>query len=60
MRNYCATIKVTRFYEYELAFESTNFKQAFVDAETIIKDENFKDDFDEEEIKLVGVKHDAS
>jgi|TARA_R100001143_G_C3258268_1_gene86579 hypothetical protein len=58
MKNYIATVKVIR--HYEIGFDSPNFKQAFVDAETIIKDENFKDDFDEEEIKLVGVKHDAS
>ena len=53
MKNYIATVKVIR--HYEIGFDSPNFKQAFVDAETIIKDENFKDDFDEEEIKLVGV-----
>ena len=58
MKNYIATVKVIR--HYEIGFDSPNFKQAFVDAETIIKDENFKDDFDEEEIKLVGVKHDDS
>ena len=58
MKNYIATVKVIR--HYEIGFDSPNFKQAFVDAETIINDENFKDDFDEEEIKLVGVKHDAS
>ena len=58
MKNYIATVKVIR--HYGIGFDSPNFKQAFVDAETIIKDENFKDDFDEEEIKLVGVKHDAS
>jgi hypothetical protein len=58
MKNYIATVKVIR--HYEIGFDSPNFKQAFVDAETIIKDENFKDDFDEEEIKIVGVKHDAS
>ena len=60
MRNYCATIKVTRFYEYELAFESTNFKQAFVEAEKFIKDKTLNNDFERAEIKLVGVKHDAS
>ena len=49
MRNYAATVKVTRYYE--IGFDSPNFKQAFVDAETIIKDENFKDDFDKEEIR---------
>ena len=58
MKNYIATVKVIR--HYEIGFDSPNFNQAFVDAETIIKDENFKDDFDEEEIKIVGVKHDAS
>ena len=58
MKNYIATVKVIR--HYEIGFDSPNFKQAFVDAETIIKDENFKDDFDEEEIKIVGVKHDDS
>ena len=58
MKKYSATVKVIRYYE--IGFDSPNFKQAFVDAETIIKDENFKDDFDEEEIKLVGVKHNAS
>ena len=55
MRNYSATVKVIRYYE--IGFDSPNFKQAFVDVETIIKDEYFRDDFDKEEIELVGVKH---
>ena len=55
---YSATVKVIRYYE--IGFESTDFKQALLDAETIIEDENFKDDFDKEERKLVGVRHDDS
>jgi hypothetical protein len=54
-KNYSATVKVIRYYE--IGFDSPNFKQAFVDAETIIKDEYFRYDFDKEEIKLVGVRN---
>ncbi len=57
-KKYSATVKVIRYYE--IGFESPNFKQALLDAETIIEDENFKDDFDKEERKLVGVRHDDS
>ena len=56
MRNYAATVKVTRYYE--IGFDSTDFKQAIIDAETILETENFKDDFDKEDRKLVGVRHD--
>ena len=55
-RKYTATVKVIRFYK--IGFESPDFKQALLDAETIIKDEYFRDDFDKEEIKLAGVSHD--
>ena len=37
MKNYLATVKVTR--HYEIGFDSPDFKQALIDAETIIKDE---------------------
>jgi len=50
MRNYAATVKVTRYYE--IGFDSTDFKQALIDAETILETENLKDDFDKEEIKI--------
>ena len=58
MRNYAATVKVTRYYE--IGFDSPDFKQALIDAETILETENFKDDFDKEDRKLVGVRHDDS
>ena len=56
MRNYAATVKVTRYYE--IGFDSTDFKQALIDAETILETENLKDDFIHEEVKIVGVRHD--
>ena len=58
IKKYSATVKVIRYYE--IGFDSPNFKQAFVDAETIMNDEYFLDGFDKEEIELVGVKHDDS
>ena len=56
MKNYLTTVKVTRYYE--IGFESSDFKQAYIDAESIIEFENFKDDFIKENVKIVGVKHD--
>jgi|TARA_R110000824_G_scaffold309027_1_gene496450 hypothetical protein len=55
MKNYLTTVKVTRYYE--IGFESSDFKQAYIDAESIIEFENFKDDFIKENVKIVGVKH---
>ena len=56
MKNYLATVRVVR--HYEIGFESPNFKQAFKDAETIVCDDYFKDDFDKQESEIVGVRHD--
>ena len=58
MKKYLATVKVIR--HYEIGFESPDFKQALIDAETIAKTECFFHDFEKEEIKLVGVRHDGS
>ena len=55
MKNYIATVKVIR--HYEIGFDSPNFKQAFKDAETIVCDDYFKNDFDKQESKIVGVRH---
>ena len=56
MKKYLATVRVVR--HYEVGFESPDFKQAYIDAESIVEFANFKDDFIKQEIKLVGVKHD--
>ena len=62
MKDYLATVRVVR--HYEIGFESPNFKQAYIDAESIIEFEDFKDDSPgiiliKEDVKIVGVKHDA-
>ena len=57
MKEYNATIKVIRFYEID--FESPDFKQAWIDAETIIDGEVFDENYIKEEIKIVGLKHDG-
>ena len=56
MKNYITTVKVIR--HYEIGFDSPDFKQALIDAETILETENLKDDFIHEEVKIVGVRHD--
>ena len=58
MRNYAATVKVTRYYE--IGFDSPDFKQALIDAETILTTEYFNGEFVKEDRKIVGVKHDDS
>lgn len=58
MKKYTAKIKVTR--EYEIGFESTDDpNQALKDADTIIKDEKFGDDFTDEQVQVLDVKEDA-
>ena len=56
MKNYTATIKVTR--EYEVGFDSPDLKQASEDAKTIIEDEHFEDDFINEQKEIVEIKED--
>jgi hypothetical protein len=56
MKEYTATIKVTRFYEID--FASPDFTQAMEDAEILIEDEVFDENCIKEEIKIVGLKHD--
>jgi tetraacyldisaccharide-1-P 4'-kinase len=58
MKKYTATVKVIRFYE--IGFESPDFKQALLDAETIVCDDYFKDSFNKQESEIVGVRHDDS
>tara|TARA_Y100001951_G_C11143087_1_gene184782 strand:+ start:430 stop:609 length:180 start_codon:yes stop_codon:yes gene_type:complete len=59
MKKYLATVKVIR--HYEIGVESPDFKQALIDAETIVEDgETYDDDFIHEEVKIVGVRHDDS
>ena len=56
-KKYLTTVKVIR--HYEIGFESPDFKQALLDAETIVEDEeSYNDDFIHEEVKIVGVRHD--
>ena len=57
MKEYTATISVIRYYEIE--FESPDSVQAMHDAETIIEDEVFYENYIKEEIKIVGLKHDG-
>ena len=52
-KEYTAIVKVTR--EYEVGFESSNPKQALKDAETIIKDERFGDDFTDEQVQVLDI-----
>jgi len=54
MKKYTARIKIVR--EYEIGFESTDLKQALEDAETIIKDEHFEDDFINEQKQIMDLK----
>ena len=56
MKNYTATIKVTR--EYEIGFDSPDLKQANEDAKTIIEDEHFEGDFINEQKEIVEIKED--
>ena len=56
MKNYTATIKVTR--EYEVGFDSPDLKQANEDAKTIIEDEHFEGDFINEQKEIVEIKED--
>ena len=56
-RKYRAVVKVIKYHE--IGFESPDFKQALLDAETIIDDEDFSQDEGlKEERKLVEVSHD--
>lgn len=55
-KKYIAVVKVIR--KYELGFGSTDLMQANEDAETIMEDENFTDNFVSEDHKLVEVYED--
>ena len=57
MKKYTARVKVTR--EYVIGFESTDDPdQVLKDADTIIQDENFGDDFTDEQVELLDFKED--
>ena len=58
MKKYLATVKDIKYYE--IGFESPDFKQALLDAETILTTEYFNGEFVKEDRKIVGVKHDDS
>ena len=53
-KEYTGYIKVTRIYC--LGFESPNDAQAIIDLKTIIPNEIFKDDFDEQTISIIEIK----
>ena len=55
MKKYLATVKDIKYYE--VRFESPDFEQAYIDAETILATEYFNGDFVKESRKIVGVKH---
>ena len=59
MQNYKAIIKITRLYE--IGFDSPDPKQAVVDAETIIADEDFNDGSHiDEQMEIKEVTEDKS
>jgi hypothetical protein len=53
-KEYNGYVKVTRIYS--LGFESPNDAQAIIDLKTIIPNEIFKDDFDEQTISIIEIK----
>ena len=53
-KEYNGYVKVTRIYS--LGFESPNDAQAVIDLKTIIPNEIFKDDFEEQTISIIEIK----
>ena len=53
-KEYNGYVKVTRIYS--LGFESPNDAQAIIDLKTIIPNEIFKDDFEEQTISIIEIK----
>ena len=51
---YTAKVKVTR--EYAIGFYSTDPEQALKDVDTIIEDEHFGDNYDDEQVQVIDLK----